>query len=272
MPFIVLLLDSPLRKLIFISVVLSFKLPLIAQQSEAIDGLQVLYKKEAYGGISLNMNGYGAFFTYGKYKGAYKLNLLSLDFNFVKHEKETKTYNQLQDPNARSYFYGKENNFYTIRTAFGRKNILTPKLRNKGVQIGYSWQVGPSFGFTKPVYLEIIYLTEGPISQPYLQVEKFDPDKHYIDNIYGRASGLRGFSELKFHPGLFGKFAFNFDYSNDKQGLKGIETGLALDAFTQRIPIMAPKILDDKMDNPRNHQFFVSAYINFFIGNKFDKK
>ncbi|MFN0032214.1 MAG: hypothetical protein ACKVOR_08660 [Flavobacteriales bacterium] len=241
-------------------------------QSNVDDGLQVLYKKEAYGGISLNMNGYGAFFTYGKYKSAYKLNLFSIDLNFVKHEKETKNYNPWQDPNARPYFYGKQNNFYTIRTAVGKKNIKTLKLRNKGVQIGYSWQAGPSFGFTKPVYLEILYSTEGPIQQQYLQVEKFDPDKHYIDNIYGRASGLRGFDELKFHPGVFAKFAFNFDYSNDKQGLKGIETGIATDVFTHRIPIMAPEILEDDISNPRNHQIFLSAYINFFFGSKFDRK
>ncbi len=261
-----------MKKIISFTFMLCLAASAIAQQGEAIDGMQVLYKKEVYGGVSLNMNGYGAFITYGKYKGAYKLNLLSVDLNFVKHEKETKNWNQLNDPNARPYFYGKQNNFYTVRIAAGKKIILTPKLRSKGVQVAYSWQAGPSLGFTKPIYLEIIYFTDGPISQPYLEVEKFDPDIHYIDNIYGRASGLRGFDELKFHPGLFGKFAFNFDYSNDKQALKGIETGLAVDAFGKRIPIMAPKILDDKPGNPRNHQVFVSAYINFFFGSKFDKK
>ncbi len=245
---------------------------ILTAQKPADESLQVLYKKEAYGGVSLNMNGYGAFFTYAKYKTAFKLNLYNIDLNFVKHEKETKTWSPLNDPNARPYFYGKQNNFYTLRAAFGKKYIIAPKLRSKGVQVAYSWQAGPVFGFTKPIYLEIIHFVDSAPNQYYIEVEKFNPDKHYTDNIYGRASGLRGFNELKFHPGIFGKFAFNFDYSNDKQGLKGIETGIAVDGFTQRIPIMTPKVLDDKLDNPRNHQFFISAYINFFFGSKFDKK
>ncbi len=264
-------MDTTLNRFIFISIILIAASNGVAQKAETNDGLQVLYKKEAYGGITLNMNGYGAFFTYGKYKGAYKIKLYNVDLNIVKHEKEIKYFNP-QDPNARSFFYGKQNNFYTLRTSLGRKKIVTPKLRSKGVQIGYSWQMGPSFGFTKPVYLEIIYNTEEAISTEYHQVEKFDATKHYINNIYGRASGLRGFGELKFHPGIFGKFAFNFDYSNEKQGLKGIETGLAIDVFTHRIPIMTPVILEDEIKNPRNHQLFISAYINFFFGNKFDKK
>jgi len=229
----------------------------------------LLYRKQRYGGLNLNTFGYGATATFGRYKGAYKVNLYNVDVLFVKHEKETKTWNPLNDPNARPYFYGKENNFYAIHAGFGRKIIVTEKLRRSGVQVAYNWLVGPVFGFTKPVYLEILYPGDTPSSQPYLQVEKFDPDKHYIDNIYGRASGLRGFDELKFHPGLFFKFGFSFEYSNERERLKGVETGIAVDAFTHRIPIMS---LSEETNNPKNHQAFMSLYINFFFGTKYDQK
>jgi len=142
-------------------------------------------------------------------------------------------------------------------------------LRRSGVQISYNWLAGPTFGFTKPVYLEIIY-TDEPNQQPYLEVEKFNPDLHYIDNIYGRASSLRGFDELKFHPGAFGKFSFTFEYSNERERLKGIEAGAAADFFARRIPIMA--IYDDESKNPKNHQLFLTLYLNFFIGTKYDQK
>lgn len=231
----------------------------------------ILYSRQIYGGPNLNLNGFGGFLTYAKYRDAFRLRVYNLDINFVKHEKETKAWTPLNDPNARSYFYGKENNFYTIRMGIGNKKIFTEKLRKSGVQLSYLWQAGPVFGFTKPVYLEIIYTNEGQSRTYYLEVERFDADKHFVDNIYGRASGLRGLGELKFHPGIFAKFAFNFEYSNYKDGLKGIETGLSADVFTQRIPIMSPKILKEDMSNPRNHQIFLSLYINFFFGKKYNK-
>lgn len=229
----------------------------------------ILFKKQRYGGLNLNTNGFGATGTIARYDGAYKMWLFNSDLLFVKHEKETKTWNPVNDPNARPYYYGKLNNFYSLRLGVGRKIVVTEKLRRSGVQVAYNWLAGPNLGFTKPIYLEIIYMGE-PNSQPYLEIEKFDPDKHYIDNIYGRASGLRGFDELKFHPGAFFKFAFSFEYSNEKERLKGIETGVAIDAFARRIPIMA--IYTDESKNPSNHQFFFSLYINFFFGTKYDQK
>ena len=229
----------------------------------------LLYKKLRLVGLNINTSGYGINSSFGRYSDATHVWLFGGDIMFVKHEKETKTWNPINDPNARPYYYGKLNNFYTLRAHIGRKKIVTEKLRRSGVQISYNWMVGPTFGFTKPVYLEIIYMDE-PNQQPYLEVEKFNPDLHYIDNIYGRASSLRGFDELKFHPGAFGKFSFTFEYSNERERLKGIEAGAAADLFGSRIPIMA--IYDDESKNPKNHQLFLTLYLNFFIGTKYDQK
>jgi hypothetical protein len=231
----------------------------------------VLFKKQRYGGLNLNMNGYGLTGTMARYDGAYKLWLFNADLLVVKHEKETKTWSPINDPNARPYFYGKQNNFYTLRTGIGKKIVITEKLRKRsGVQVAYTWQTGPVFGFTKPVYLEIIYTTDTPSQLYYLEIEKFDSDRHFIDNIYGRASGLRGFDQMKFYPGGFFKFAFSFEYSNTKEKLKGIETGAALDVFAKRVPIMA--VYTDEDNNPKNHQLYFSLYINFFFGTKYDQK
>ena len=229
----------------------------------------LLYKKIRQIGLNLNTSGYGVNTLFGRYTDAKHMWLFGADLMFVKHEKETKTWNPVNDPNARPYYYGKLNNFYVLRAQLGRKKILTEKLRRSGVQVSCNWLVGPSFGFTKPIYLEIIYMDE-PNKQPYLEVEKFNPDLHYIDNIYGRASSLRGFDELKFQPGAFGKFSFTFEYSNERQRMQGIEAGAAADLFARRIPIMA--IYDDDSKNPKNHQLFFTLYINFFIGTKYDQK
>jgi hypothetical protein len=37
------------------------------------------------------------------------------------------------------------------------------------------------------------------------------------------------------------------------------------------VPIMAPKILEQKSANAKNHAVFVSLYLNFFIGKKYNK-
>ena len=256
-----------MMRFMFISFILGVGMHALSQPIPESDIL--LYKKMRQVGINLNTNGYGINTKFGRYTDATHLWIFGADLMFVKHEKETKTWNPVNDPNARPYYYGKLNNFYIARAQIGRKKIITEKLRHSGVQISYNWMVGPSFGFTKPVYLEIIYMDE-PNNQPYLEVEKFDPDVHYIDNIYGRASSLRGFDELKFQPGAFGKFSFTFEYSNERERLKGIEAGIAADAFSRRIPIMA--IYNDESKNPKNHQLFLSLYLNFFIGTKYDQK
>jgi hypothetical protein len=240
-----------------------------AGQNELYEEPVVVYSHQVFGGFNLHTNGFGGTFTYGRNRGAYHIRLWSLDALFVKHEKETKSY--FQDPNARSYFYGKVNNFYVLRPGFGHKHILSEKLRTNGVQVGYTWTIGPVIGFTKPVYLEILYRDPGFSNSYYIQVEKFDPEKHE-NNIYGRASGLRGFNELRVHPGIFAKFAWFFEYSGYKDGIKGLEVGGSVDVFPYRVEIMSDKILEEAFDGAHNHQFFLALYINFLFGKKYNNQ
>lgn len=238
----------------------------VQAQSAFPDQPTILYDHQQYGGGSISTIGWGGFYSYGKYKDATTLRLFEAGIHFIKHEKEFKRFSS--DPNARGYVYGKQNSFFVLRASAGTKKTITEKLRKNGVQLSYSYTGGPSFGFTKPVYLEIFYLPEnGPY---YIQVEKFNPEEHFIDNIYGRAGGLRGFNELKFYPGLNAKFSLLVEYSNIRDGLKGIEVGGQVDIFAREIPIMAEKILQVQEQSARNHQIFPSLFINFFFGRKFD--
>jgi hypothetical protein len=229
----------------------------------------IIYDRQQLGGFNLNLNGYGFFYNHLKYKDAKHLRIINVDANFVKHEKETRTPSIYQDIQGKTYIYGKQNNFYTLRFGLGKKVVLTEKLRKGGVQLGYNYQIGTVAGFTKPVYLQIVYFQQTPGVEEYtFEVEKFDADRHFAENIYGRASSLRGLGELKFYPGIYFKSSLYFEFSNYKDGLKGIETGVSADAYLQRIPIMSPKVLEEKGTNPKNHQVFVALFINFFIGKK----
>lgn len=252
---------------LFIIAVLVLRMATVAAQGAFPDQPTILYDKQHYVGGTLQSNGWGGFFTYGKYENAFKIKLFHADLQFIRHEKEFKRFSS--DPNARGYVYGKLNSFFVLHAGFGQKKIITEKLRKNGVQLSHNWIAGPSFGFTKPVYLEIFYLAErGPA---YIQVERFDPSRHFIDNIYGRAGGLRGFNQIKFHPGGFVRWGLLVEYSNVRDGLKGIEVGGQIDVYARRIPIMAEKILEAQESSAKNHQIFPSVYVNFFFGRKYNK-
>lgn len=234
-------------------------LSLFSSAQDDADTPDIIYNSQITGGFSMHSNGIGGFFSYGKYRGVKKVWLAGIDILGMKHEKEIRTYNPVYE-DGKSYIYGKINSFYVIRPHIGKRKILTMKERRSGVQFGYTWAFGPSLGITKPVYLEIGYPS---IPYDYLAVERYDPDRHYFDDIYGRASGLRGLNELRLYTGAFAKFGLNFEYSSIKDRLKGLEVGAVLDLYPKTIPIMAPDFVE------KNRQYFLTFYLNVFFGRKY---
>jgi len=103
-------------------------------------------------------------------------------------------------------------------------------------------------------------------SDLYLAVEQYDPERHFFDDIFGKASGFNGLNQLKLHPGGFVKFAFNFEYSNEKDLMKGMEAGVVLDVYAQRVPIMA----NTESFEDQNKALFLNFYLNLFIGKKYN--
>lgn len=224
------------------------------------DEAKIVYKQQVMGGLNLHTSGWGLNLSFLKNKTAFKARVIQIQFVGIKSHKEVKSYNPYYE-DARSYFYGKENNFYVLRPSWGYRKVLYDKIRKNGVELSYIWSVGPSIGIAKPVYLEI-----GQPSLPYqyVVVERYDVNEHFQENIYGRASGLNGFSEIRFHPGLHGRFAFMFEYSPKKTGVTALETGIAMDLYGKRIPIMA-------LEDSENRQIFVNFYVSILFGKKFNK-
>lgn len=236
-----------------------------AQTGEAtiFDEAVVIHDYSVYGGAMLHTNGWGVHITYTKNKGAFKSRLFQLDIVGMKHPKEVRSFNPYYD-DSRSYIYGKLNNFFILRPTFGKKYLKFDKIRKSGVAVGYNWRLGPSLGFTKPVYLEIGIPEEGGFyNYTDLIVEKYDPDNHIPDNIYGRASGLRGFDQLRLNPGIHASFALNFEYDPEREGIKGIEVGANVDFFPLgEIEIMA--FADNKA-------LFFNFYVALQFGAKFNR-
>lgn len=212
------------------------------------------FRKSAYGGIVLHTQGMGFNLCFSKFKTATTKKLFSFDLVSMKHVKEVKSFGVI-DKNAKGFVYGKLNSLYIIRFGYGRKKILHEKLREQAVEISYTWIVGPSVGMAKPVYLEVFNIVGETI-----QVEKYDPEKHNLTNIFGRGPGSRGISEIKFYPGAFLKLGLTFEYSAYRGSIKAIEVGGVLDVYPQKIPIMT---------NTRNNFLYPSLYINLLIGKKY---
>jgi len=212
------------------------------------------FRKSAYGGIILHTQGLGLNLYFSKFKTVDKKTLFSFDIVSMKHSKEVKSIG-LIDENAKRFVYGKLNSLYILRFGYGRKKILYEKLREQAVEISCVWMTGPSVGMAKPVYLEV-FNTVGEV----VQIERYDPEKHDLSNIFGRGPASRGVSEIKFYPGVFLKLAVTFEYAEYRSSIKAIEIGGVLDAYPQKIPIMT---------NTKNNFLYPALYINLLIGKKY---
>lgn len=216
------------------------------------------FKKEVYGGGNLHTAGFGGTLTYSKFVTYKQKRLLSLDLVSMKHPKEVKIRSYV-DENSKDFVFGKLNSLTFVRIGYGKKFLKYEKLREKGVNISYHITGGLNLAFLKPVYLDVVnILPDGTLSAP--KQEPYNPEEHHLNNIYGRSRGMLGLAETKIHPGGFAKFGIEFEYNDDREFIKAIETGFSLDIFPTRLPIMA--FVDNKYIYP-------SLYINLLIGQRY---
>lgn len=216
-----------------------------------------LMKNEFTFGLNIHTSGWGANFRRSKNITVDKKRVLELEIVNMKHPKEVRSVNPYFD-NAKSFFYGKLNTMTVIRTAIGKQQVLFSKAEKGGVEVRLHYTGGLSLALAKPVYLNILYPT-GFDREYEVIVEKYDPQKHYVDNIYGRAPFTYGFGEIKPYPGAYGKFGLAFEYGSHSDGVKSIETGVTFDVYGKDVPIMA---------YTENKQVYINFYINLLYGRK----
>ena len=219
-----------------------------------------IYADEFAGGAALHTNGFSLNFRYNRYNGAF--NKLSYEFEFasIKHPREIRTVSQLED-DVRGYIFGKLNSFFALRPSIGYHSIFVPKQSIRGVSISRIFHVGPSFGFAKPVYLniQVIESVGSGFQTVNIVTERYDPSEHDQGDIYGRASFFNGFSEMRLYPGIFTKFAFEFEYSNQKETIKALELGITSDFYFEKVPILAFS---------ENRSWFLNLYVGILFGQK----
>jgi len=229
-------------------------------QKIAIQKNNVGFRSEFYGGLAMHSAGWGFNLTRGKFKTSKITTLYSLEFVSMKHPKESKINYSSSLSESSPFKFGKLNSFYTTRLNYGKKYMLFEKFRNKGVEIFGTWQTGLNIGLIKPIYLEILrYDTNDLIIDPKPE-ERYDPNIHTESNIWGKGSFSSGFSSIKVVLGAHLKGGFMFEFSRRRERILAIETGVIIDYYPTKVPIMAY--------NKENDLFF-NLYINVLFGKKY---
>ncbi len=219
----------------------------------------VLLERQWSIGAQLNTNGWGLKFRRGKNITALRQFMWELEWSTYKSPKEVKQINPYFT-DSRAFIYGKLNYLSFLRGGVGFQQILNRKPYWGGVQLSWIGYGGISVGLAKPSYLYIIHF----INERDFEIleEKYDPEIHFIDNIYGRGSFLAGILQLGFYPGAYLKTGLEFEYGARNRSISSLEAGAMLDYSPIPVPVMAY--------NPKQN-LFLTLYVSFTFGKRFNK-
>jgi hypothetical protein len=227
-------------------------------KDRSFDDKEVLRKQEFTGGVMLHSQGFGAILRRSKNKTFMRKRVIELEAVSMEHPKEIRSSNPWYD-NTRAYSYGELNQVVVTRLGYGRHNVMYARF-DKGVEVRYLYIGGLSVAWAKPIYLEIGYPS---IPYQFIATERYDPERHFVDNIFGRASDFQGIDQMRLYPGLYGRFGFSFDYAKQQKNISTIETGVIIDYYVQDIPMMA-KI--------QNDPYFLTFYVSLQFGTRWYRK
>lgn len=238
-----------LRRIIPFFVFICFVVAVFGQlPAESETKVLLRYENNYY--LKLHTQGWGFGYRTGVHMTAMKKRMLDISFFTMKHPKEVRISNNLSDFSAKSYIYGKMNHFFLIQGSVGTQRILNEKPYWGGIELRTFISVGPVLGFTKPIYLYIF---------PNQSLEKYNPEEHFYDNIFGRGPFLKGFDEIKLHPGAYVKAGINFEHAVEDTRIRALEAGVMVCGFLKPIQIMS---------FAKNYNIFTTLYLSYHIGNR----
>ena len=206
---------------------------LIKQEEEGA----LIYNKQTVFGIQLRTNGYGLLYEKGHAKTRRKSNFYSIELTEIKDPKEEKTptgFFSFSNP----YIFGKINNFYQLKLGYGQQYLFGQKGNKNGIAVTGSYQGGVSLGLLRPYYLQVDDGT-GNAREIKYSVDDSTAFLGTPPNVILGSGGLgRGWGEMKMKPGAYAKTALRFDWGHYNEIVSGIEIGMSVDVYSQKIPIL----------------------------------
>lgn len=216
----------------------------------------LLTREHSFYGL-LHSNGWGFGFRKGLNNDFFKKQMFEVELVEMRSTKETRTNNY----GSQSFFYGKINACYILRTGIGYQHLLNQKPYWGGVELRFFYYLGAEIAVAKPVYLKVVTSSGIPPDIPFIKTERADPLTQSSWNIYGRASFFKGFDQIKPYPGIYAKLGFNFEYGTYNTRITGIETGVILDYHPKAVPIMAFN---------QNLNLIPNVYISIHFGKRYN--
>lgn len=238
---------------------------ILAQMQGAPQSLGIIYNRETAFNLTLHTaRSFAASLDRGKLITYDRTNFVSIGFGELRHSKEMR---QSADPSVsrsfRPYIFGKQNNLYAIRGAWGAKKYFSEKSRQRGVAVGMSYRLGPTLGILKPYYLALRRVGDSPTTSRIMH-ERYSEENAgvFLDNtrILGASPFTRGFDEISLLPGGSGALALHLDWGAFDEFIKAFEIGIMADVFLRPAPILV------------GEQGSRQAFINFFVNLQFGKR
>jgi len=219
-----------------------------------LDNPGIQLRNESFFGVNVNSHGWGFSYRNGKHVTGTMKRMWDFDYVSYRHPKEVKLQNRSASTSSKSYYYGKLNNAAFLRAGYGLQKIIFDEELPGALEVRLNYYAGASLGLLKPVYLEIYKQSIAVPDRYELVTEKYDPEAHFVENIYGKAPFLKGINELKINPGVYGKFGVSFEYGTDQEVVRTIETGVVLDFHPKAMQVMAFNTA-----SPLTFSFYVSV-------------
>ena len=211
---------------------------------------KILFRNEKTFGISLNSNGYGMGYRYGKRINIHRKFLYDGDINIVKHQKEKKMYNPYSE-SLKKFVYGKTNQAFNIRFGIGQHHELFRKFDRNSVSVRWYYIGGVTAMFLKPIYYEVLNDSTG--DYVWQLFEKNTPWWYITD----RKPFTNALNEIKVIPGGFVKTGFGFEFSKEDKRINMLEAGISLEVYPYPVKIM---------ETEQKQLFFPTVFLSYRFG------
>jgi hypothetical protein len=184
-----------------------------------------------------------------------RTNLYTAELTEIKDPKEEK-FPAGAFPIGNPFIYAKINNFYQFKLGFGQQYLFGQKGNKNGVAVTGNVVGGLSLGLLRPYYIEI------EDSQGNPKKVKFNPEdtSEFINSPIRGSGGIgKGWGEMKMKPGAYIKGTMRFDWGKYNEMVYGIEIGLSIEFYSQKIPILLYS---------KEHQLFFQGHIALVFGKR----
>lgn len=209
-------------------------------------------------------------FTRAKLKAYNKTSFFTVYLGDIRHSREQRTNferiilstNQVSRP----FVYGKQNQLYALRVGFGKRVYLSEKAKQRGVAMGYAWEIGPTLGFLKPYYLEV---QTGTTDNSRVDDIAYSEETQalFLDrfSIFGASAWGKGLDEIKLIPGIHGRASVHFGFGAYDEMAKSLEVGIQGDFFFRDADIM---VESDLTPGVTNSNLRLSLFMQMQLGKR----